>query len=371
MRVAFLGARGIPACYSGYDTLVAEVAIRLAAKKRLEVIVYCRPSYYSRRPREINGVRLLYVPTVRGKGLESLLHSFLSALHVLTQKVDLIYFVDPANAPFCLMLRALGKRVVLHTDGLGWRRRKWGRLARRYYKGAEWLAARSATALVADHPVMQQYYRAEYGADSALIAYGATNAAGRDDRVYGEFGLQPGAYCLVVARLERENNTDLIAAEFNRASPCRPLVVVGDSPYDPDYMERLEALGGRRVRFIGRVNDQAKLNSLYAGAYVYLHGHEVGGTNPSLLRAMDAGIAPVVLDTPFNCQVIADAGFTFTREPGNLSSLLRELEARPEDVAEVGRRAGARAAATYTWDAVAEQHDALFRRVVDPGRAIA
>src|SRR5512143_3905323 len=111
MRVAFLGARGIPACYSGYDTLVAEVSTRLAATTGLDVIVYCRPSYYVEHPPALQGVRLVYVPTVRGKGVESLLHSFLSAMHVLTQKVDVIYFVDPANAPFCLMLRLLGKKV--------------------------------------------------------------------------------------------------------------------------------------------------------------------------------------------------------------------------------------------------------------------
>jgi glycosyltransferase involved in cell wall biosynthesis len=328
------------------------------------VIVYCRPSYYAERPLALQGVRLVYVPTLRGKGLESLVHSFLSSIHVLTQGVDVIYFVDPANAPFCLMLRLLGKTVVVHTDGLGWKRRKWGRLARRYYKAAEWLSARAASALVTDHPVMQEYYQAEYGAGSTLIAYGATNGAGRDDGVYQELRIMPGAYSLVVARLEPENNTDLVVAEYARASPERPLVVVGDSPYDADYLARLKKAEGSRVRFVGRVNDQAKLNSLYAGAYVYIHGHEVGGTNPSLLRAMDAGTAPVVLDVPFNSRVIDGCGFTFTREPGSLASLLQELEARPEAVADAGRRAEARAAATYRWETVAGQHEELFSRLV-------
>jgi glycosyltransferase involved in cell wall biosynthesis len=368
VRVAFLGARGIPACYSGYDTLVAEVSTRLASRPSCDVIVYCRPSYYAERPTTLQGVHLKYVPTVHGKGLESLLHSFLSALHVLTQRVDAVYFVDPANAPFCLLLRLLGKRVVVHTDGFGWKRRKWGRLARRYYKASEWLSAKAASALVTDHSVMQEYYEAEYGASSTLIAYGATNGAGRDDSVFQERKLTRGAYCLVVARLEPENNADLVVEEYVRSNLQRPLVVVGDSPYDSDYLARLKRLANDRVQFVGRVNDQAKLNSLYAGAYVYIHGHEVGGTNPSLLRAMDAGTAPVVLDVPFNSRVIDGCGFAFTREPGSLSALLQDLDARPDAVKDAARRAGARAATTYRWETVADQHAELFARLTSAGK---
>ena len=112
MKIAILGARGIPACYSGYDTLVEELSIGLVESHSTEVLVYCRSSYYKRKPAVWQGIRLVYLPAPHGvKALESLVHSFLSSLHVLQEKVDVIYFLDPANAPFCAPDRLYGQRT--------------------------------------------------------------------------------------------------------------------------------------------------------------------------------------------------------------------------------------------------------------------
>jgi glycosyltransferase involved in cell wall biosynthesis len=304
---------------------------------------------------------LVYLPAPRLKAVESLLHSFLSSLHVLRKNVDVIYFLDPANAPFCALLRLFGKRVVTHTDGLGWKRRKWGPLARRYYKLVEWVCARCATALVTDNPAMQEYYRAEYGANSSYIPYGSASRYGVDESVYDELGLTPGGYLLVVARLEPENNADFLIEEYSRTAVKLPLIVVGDWPYSPQFKRRLDALANDRVLFVGRVNDQRKLNALYKGAYLYLHGHEVGGTNPSLLRAMQAGATPVVIDVPFNTYVIGDCGFTFQHTTGALSRLLECLVTCPAEVEHVGRKAKLRVESKFNWNSVVQDHVRLFR----------
>lgn len=367
LRVAILGSRGIPARYSGYDTLAEELSLGLVQSCSADVLVYCRSNYYRERPTSWKGVQLVYLPAPRLRALESLLHSFLSSLHVLRQKTDIIYFLDPANAPFCALLRLFGKRVVIHTDGLGWKRRKWGPLARRYYKLVEWVCSRCASALVTDNPAMQDYYRNEYGADSVYIPYGAASHYGVDESVYDELSLTPGAYLLVVARLEPENNTDFLIEEYNRTAIKMPLLVVGDCPYSPHFGRRLQTLANERVLFAGRVNDQAKLNALYKGAYLYLHGHEVGGTNPSLLRAMQAGRAPVVIDVPFNTHVIGDSGFTFPRTTGGLSGLLECLVADPAQVEQAGRSARLRADSEFSWDAVVQEHAHLFQGLTKPG----
>jgi glycosyltransferase involved in cell wall biosynthesis len=370
MKIGILGARGIPACYSGYDTLVEELALGLVAQHDTEVVVYCRSNYYQDRPTVWNGIRLVYIPVPKGiKGVESLFHSFVSALHVLKEGVDVVYFLDPANAPFCAMLRCFGKRVVIHTDGLGWKRRKWGPWARRYYKSVEWACAKVGSALVTDNPAMQDYYKEEYGAETLFISYGATNRHGVDSDICAELGLTPNQYLLVVARLEPENNTDLVIAEYTRSGVTMPLVVVGDAPYGPEYMKQLKSLGNERVLFAGRVNDQAKLNGLYQGAYLYIHGHEVGGTNPSLLRAMDAGIAPVVLNVPFNASVVKDSGVVFEKDEGSLVSVLQRLEANPAEVRRLGQSASARSLKDFSWDAVAADHHELFARLA-PERAV-
>jgi len=369
VKIAILGARGIPACYSGYDTLAEELSLRLVRSQDISVLVYCRRPYYKARPASYEGVQLAYIPVPRIKAVESLLHSFLSSLHVLAQHADVIYFLDPGNAPFCALLRVLGKPVVIHTDGLGWKRRKWGRLARRYYKIVEWVCARSATALVTDNPVMQGYYRQEYGVDSVCIPYGGESHYGVDDSVFEEFGIEPNGYLLVVARLEPENNTDLVIGEYTRTNLNFPLLIVGDSSYNSDFMARLRTLADHRVIFAGRLSDQPKLNALYAGAYIYIHGHEVGGTNPSLLRAMHAGTAPVVLDVSFNTTVVGEIGYVFNKDSGNLARMLEELAGKPDEVRQTGERARARAQTHFNWDAVAREHARLFRATVaDKGR---
>jgi hypothetical protein len=126
-------------------------------------------------------------------------HSFLSSLHVLTHKVDLIYFLDPANAVLPL-LRLCGKKVVLHTDGLGWKRQKWGPLARRYYKFAEWVGVRTANALITDNPAMQEYYKKRIWSRLFLHPYGAESGYGVDDRVYEQ--LRPCPLTLLARRSE-------------------------------------------------------------------------------------------------------------------------------------------------------------------------
>lgn len=363
MNVAILGSRGIPARYSGYDTLVEELAAGLVETGDFEVTVYCRRAYFDSWPETYRGAHLVYLSFPRMKGVESLLQSFLSSLHVLGRKVDLIYFVDPANSPFCLLLRLFGKKVVLHTDGLGWKRQKWGPLARRYYKFAEWVGVRAANVLITDNPAMQEYYKKEYGAESIFIPYGAESDYGVDDRVYDQLGLAPSRYLLVVARLEPENNTTLIIEEYVKSKVTMPLVIVGDSPYDVEYMLRLRELANERVLFVGRINDQTKLNALYKGAYLYLHGHEVGGTNPSLLRAMQAETAPVVIDVPFNTSVVGNDGFIFDKGPGNLSNLLQRLVDEPDKIKKIGLNVKARVEENYRWEDVVNKHKLLFEKV--------
>lgn len=360
MKIAILGSRGIPALYGGFETLVEELSLGLSSVGRHIIIVYCRKHYFKNRPSTYRGVNLIYLAAPRIKAFESLFHSFISSLHVLGRKADLVYFVDPANAPFCLLLRLLGKKVIMHTDGLGWKRRKWGWLSQRYYKFAEWLSAHTASALIADNPVMQEYYRKEYSVDSVYIPYGAANRAGVNQTVYQELGLFPKKYCLIVARFEPENNIDFMINEYTHSKIDVPLVVVGDSYYSTSYTTKLYSFTDERVHFIGRVNDQSKLNALYQGAYLYLHGHEVGGTNPSLLRAMQAGSAPVVINVPFNTSVIDDCGFVFERVEGNLSNILERLITDQIDVRRISNKAQERAQSHFKWESVVKQHEQLF-----------
>lgn len=368
MKIAILGGRGIPANYSGFDTLIEEIGGRLAAEPGFEVTVYCRRRYYESRPPRVRGVRCVYLPALPGKGIESISHTTFSVLHLLPRACDLAFVVDPANAPFALPLAAKRIPVVFHTDGLGWMRSKWGGLSRRYYKWVEGLCARTATALVTDSRAMQQYYLREWDAPSAFIPYGAVTTGGADDSALTRLGLAPGGYWLVVTRIEPENNTDLIVREYLASGSALPLVVVGGARYASAYSQQLFAQASERVRFVGPIYAPAALNGLYAQALCYLHGHEVGGTNPGLLRAMHAGAPCLAVDIGFNREVLDQAGRYFAKTAGSLAGLLREVECDPGDRTARGRAGQERASRLYRWDAVASAYAELFRRLGTGGR---
>jgi glycosyltransferase involved in cell wall biosynthesis len=271
--------------------------------------------------------------------------------------------VDPGNAPFCLPFRVRRLPLIIHTDGLGWKRSKWGHLARKYYRWAEFVGTKVANCLVTDSRAMQKYYEETYSSRSEYIAYGYKVGERGGSRALQLLMLNERGYFLVVARLEPENNIHLIIKEYVSSSVKLPLIVVGDAPYDNNYLKSLQQLADKRVRFVGRIYDQAILNSLYENAYAYLHGHEVGGTNPSLLRAMGAGTVPIVLDVEFNREAVSDIGITFTKTPGSLSQKITELEHEPEKAIELGRRSSVHVDKIYDWDVVTEQYANLFHRI--------
>ncbi len=200
-----------------------------------------------------------------------------------------------------------------------------------------------------------------FDAPTTLLSYGAPLVAPGSDRL-AELDLAPRGFHLVVARFEPENHVDVIVEGYAASDAVKPLVVVGSAPYADEYTRRVHALADERVRFLGGVWDQELLDQLYAHCATYLHGHSVGGTNPSLLRAIGAGAAVTAFDVSFNREVVADAG-RFFRTPGDVAREVAAVEADPERVARDGARSR-ELAARYDWDQVAEGYEELARRLV-------
>jgi glycosyltransferase involved in cell wall biosynthesis len=362
MRIAMLGTRGVPARYGGFETAVEEVGRRLADRGH-RVVVYCRTEKSAvARPDEYLGMKLVHLPAARKRALETLSHSALSVAHLSAHRTDAALVFNAANALLLPALRAARIPVATHVDGLEWKRAKWGPVGQRYYRLAESLAVRWSDALIADAEGIARYYRDEFGAPTELLTYGAPLIDVRDDRL-AELGLEPGGYHLAVARFEPENHVDVIVEGYVRSNATKPLVVVGSAPYSDAYTARVHAAADGRVRFLGGVWDQEQLNQLYANACTYLHGHSVGGTNPSLLRALGAGAAVLAFDVDFNREVVSDAGRYFV-SPADLAALLDAAEADPPAV----RARGARArelAKNYDWDDVAAGYEALTLRLAN------
>lgn len=364
LRIAMLGTRGVPARYGGFETAVEEIGRRLVARGH-DVVVYRRPTDADPVGDEYHGMRLVTLPALRSKSLETLSHTGVSSLHLLHQgSADVIFLFNAANAPFLPLLRLRRIPTAVHLDGLEWKRAKWNRAGRLHYRLSESLAARWADALIADAPGIADYHRLAFGATTELIAYGAPLIEEpRNDRL-GELGLKPDGFHLVVARFEPENHVDLIVRGYRRSRALLPLVVVGSAPYSDDHTRAIiaAASGDPRIRLVGPVWDQELLDQLYAGARHYLHGHEVGGTNPSLLRAMGAGTAVSAYDVRFNRDVLGEGAWTFADEV-EVQQRVEEADMEPQRCAAVGAALQQRARTSYRWDDVAEAYEHLARRL--------
>ena len=358
MRIAMVGTRGVPARYGGFETAVEEVGRRLADRGH-QVRVYCRGEMTEGD--EFLGMSLVHRPAMKKKSLETLSHTALSVQHLVTHPTDVALVFNAANSPFLPLLRARRIPVATHVDGLEWRRAKWGGNGRRYYRGAEALSVRWSDALIADAQGIADYYTREFAAPTELIAYGAPLLDDLASDRLAELDLTAGGFHLVVARFEPENHVAEIVEGYVRSTATLPLVVVGSAPYADAYSERIRQAADERVRLLGGVWDQALLDQLYAHCLTYLHGHSVGGTNPSLLRAIGAGAATTAFDVSFNREVLGDSGEFFT-DPASVADRVIESEDNVEATVLRGKRARVRATA-YDWDDVTDRYERLCVRL--------
>jgi glycosyltransferase involved in cell wall biosynthesis len=362
LRVALLGSRGIPASYGGYETLMEELATRLA-QRGWEVTVYCRAHHTPRGLAEHRGVRLVVLPTIATKHLDTPVHTFLSVLAALPESYHAALVVNAANALFVPLLRLTGTPVALHVDGIEKRRAKWGVFGRGVYALSERLAIGVADAVVSDAEVIREHYRQRHGAETTMIAYGVDPrpAAGRE--ALDRLGLENRRYFLYVSRFEPENNPHRVVEEYRRVGGDLPLVMVGGAPYASRFIDSFRRRADRRVLFPGPIYGESYLQ-LLSHALAYVHATEVGGTHPALVEAMGYGNCVVVNDTPENREVAGEAALYFeAARPQSLAAALEAVRADPEEAAARGRSAAARAAERYDWERITDQYQALFRRL--------
>jgi glycosyltransferase involved in cell wall biosynthesis len=256
----------------------------------------------------------------------------------------------------------------VHVDGLEWQRATWGVRASSYYLWAEARSTRWADAIIADARGIADHLHDAHGATAHYIPYGAPIVHPGPARL-AEVAVAARQYHLVVARLEPENHVREIVTGFSASRARMPLLVVGDAPYADDYREQVRAAAGDdpRIRFLGSVWDSELLDALYAHALTYLHGHSVGGTNPSLLRALGAGSPVSAYDVVFNREVAAGAGAYFTT-PTDVARLCEDAERAPEAALARGAAGQADVSLRYRWSDVADAYEDLARELLSTRR---
>lgn len=362
LRIAILGTRGIPADYGGFETFAEQLSTRLAARGHV-VTVYAEHAGSPLPPdRDYRGVRVRYRPR-RPWGSASVLGYDCACLWDARRGHDLVYMLGYGAAWACWWPRVWGVPVWINVDGLEWARSKWGRFARLYLRTMEWVATLAATRLIADAQAIARRLRERYpsGAPCSFIAYGAEpmHPQPGDAQTLQSLGLAPGRYLLVVARPEPENHILEIIRGYLQCPGLDPLVVVGAVIGDTPYQRALLRHAGANVRFLGGVYDPALLRCLRVHAGCYLHGHSVGGTNPSLLEALASGNWVLAHDNPYNREV-ARAAADYFSGPDHLADCLRAWSQQvPHARAQRASLARSIVAEHYDWDRVTDAYEAL------------
>ena len=365
IKLAIVGSRGYPYVYGGYETFVKELSERLVYRN-IEVTVYCQSNLFINQPKQVNGINLLYISTVKLKSLNQLIHSFLSMLHVSLSNADVVLVVNLAAGPLGWLPRLFGKKTMINTDGLEWERPKWKGLGSKYFYFGAWCATKFYDALVSDAEAMRQVYLQKFKAESEVIAYGAPQFKERDSEALSKYNLKPFSYYLIVGRLIPDNNADFIIKEFLNSHSSKKLVVIGDVPYQDVYARSLKALASDQLIFTGYVKNQDDLLSLYQHCFVYLHGHEFGGTNPAMLKAMSNKCAILALNTRFNQEMLnnGEFGLFFDKRERSLSNKMNEIERSSELVEDLRKQVANGLGDKYNWEFVCSQYINLINKLL-------
>ena len=361
--IAFLGSRGVPARYSGFEVVVEELGKRLAARGH-EVTVYNRLPHFGPPQPVWEGMRIIGLPTIPTKRLDTIVHTTLSMLDAVRRRYDIIYLCGVGSAILGRLARAAGMNVIINVDGADFSRKKWRGFARFWLKRSERWATKSADCIIADNATIVERYEREYGMRPEHLSYGLTV---RDEPVRcGElerWGLQPGGFFLYVSRLTPENEAELLLEAYRRTADPLPLVLVGGDPYEHVYRRKLDALATDRVIFAGLRFADAYIE-LSQNARAFIMPATIEATRLVLLDQLGMGKAIIYHDCPATREVLGDAGIPFgPKEPvASLAGKLAWAKEHPQECAEAGRRARQRAE-HFRWEKVLDRYEQIFRRI--------
>jgi glycosyltransferase involved in cell wall biosynthesis len=357
-----MGTRGIPANYGGFETFAQECATGLAARGHT-VTVYGRTHYVPKTLRSFKDVRIVVLPTLKWKYTDTVVHTFLSVLHGVTQHYDAVLICNAANSVFAWIPRVFGAAVVVNVDGLEHLRSKWSRLGKRYYRLSEFLSTKFPNAIVTDARVIERYYLERHHTRSFFIPYGAARERPESREALDALGLAPQSYFLYVSRFEPENNLHRVVAAFEKVRTSKRLVAVGDAPYAADYIRAVRRTRDSRISFPGAIYGRGYWQ-LLANAYCYIHATEVGGTHPALVEAMAQGRIIIANHTSENAEVLGETGILYRKnDVDELARCIQEVADHPETYAGLAPAAQDRASALYSWESVVDQYEQLLKNL--------
>ena len=378
-HVFIIGSRGLPAQYGGFETFVDQLVSHQVSPD-IQYHVACLSNDQAYQHFDYQGVDCYTINPPKLGPARVIAYDMMAINYALKlikkQGIEQPIFYVLGNtigafvAPFARKIHKIGGRFYINPDGLEWKRAKWAKPIQAYLKYSEKIMTRHADLVISDNPGIESYIKEAYPwSKTTYIAYGtdlsSTSLNSQDNKVrefYHKWQTQEKNYYLILGRFVPENNYETAIREFMASSTKRDLVIICNQEGNP-YFEELRSRTGfdqdPRVKFVGTVYDQDLLKYIRKEAFAYIHGHEVGGTNPGLLEALAQTDLNLVLGVSFNQTVAKDSAQYWTKETGNLAHLINQVDPL-EDVSEWGQRAKANMKQNFTWEKIVGEYEELF-----------
>jgi glycosyltransferase involved in cell wall biosynthesis len=352
-HVNIIGIVGVPACYGGFETLVEYL---LSYKPEdIEYTIFCSSKVYKERMAQYKTAKLRYI-SLDANGISSIFYDFFAMLQ--STKADILLILGVSGCVFLPLFRLFyKKKIIINIDGIEWKRAKWKGFPGLILHLSEKIAIQYADVVVTDNAAIMQYVKSEYHKDTVLIEYGGDQAVLIHDNSYGkEYPFYKDMYAVSVCRIEPENNIHIILDAFSKQNNIS-LVIVGNwqkNSYSQElYKKYVQAQG---IYLLESIYDINKINCIRSKAFVYIHGHSAGGTNPSLVEAMNLGLPVLAYDCVYNRETTENSCLywkTFNDLLLCLQKSKHELEIIGEKMREIAKR-------RYTWAVIAEKYNRLY-----------
>ncbi len=383
-HVFIVGSKGIPAAYGGYESFVD----KLTFYRKSDSVKYHVACAVDEKPEkwefEYNNARCFNVlrkPIGPAQAIFYDVDAINDCVKYIKEhniKNPIVYILACRIGPFMKSMvrkvHKLGGRVFINPDGHEWKRAKWSKPVRKYWKTSEKMMVKHADYIICDSINIEKYIQQEYGnynPKTTFIAYGAETSksvlSDDDEKLtgwYTEKGVKAHEYYLVVGRFVPENNYETMVREFMASDSKKDFVLITNIEKNSFYDNLLAATHfdkDPRIKFVGTVYDKELLKKIRENAYAYFHGHEVGGTNPSLLEALGSTDLNLLLDVGFNREVGEDAALYWGKGNGQLAELIHKADRLDEsEIKELGKKAKNRISTAYSWDYIVGRYEEVF-----------
>lgn len=360
-RIIVTGIRGIPAAHGGFETFAQNLAPYLN-ENNWHVTVYCQEEENGRASAfesEWCGVKLVHIPVKGNSAIASIIFDFLSIRDARKRK-GLVLTLGYNTACFNLWLKLAGRTVLFNMDGIEWKRGKWAWYEKIWLYINERLAGYIGNHLIADHPEIKNHLSARIPRNKiSMIPYGARDIKSGDYKAIIKYGLSHKDYALVIARPEPENNILEVVRSYSSKSRGRKLVVLGDYSSTNPYQKKVKASASEEVLFLGAIYDQKIVDALRYHSCLYIHGHTVGGTNPSLVEALGAGQPILAHDNLFNRWVAGESAVYFKDEKECEKKIARIIN-EEDKLQKMSKNSKKKFYEEFTWDIVLIKYNQLL-----------